>query len=759
MNTENGEVKFRNYDETDGLPGLQYHWNSNFYDTLKNEIYFGGHNGVTVINPEKVTDRIYKPPIFITQMRVNGKEKQVRHWSGGSTFDLKHWQNSITFEFAALDFAAPQNIEYAYKLLGFDDDWKIHSSDKAFAQYTNLPAGNYRFVVKATNADKIWSVVPATLNFTIAVPWWQTWWFKLILSLTLLFLVYGWMSLRERFLKSQNIKLEALVIQRTNELIMKQNEISEKNKMLLQSNEDLRQKNDEIQVMATQVEKAHKEKIQFFTSISHEFRTPLTLIVAPIHKLMKTSPSISKDVLDSMLHKMERNAQHLLGMIDEVLKIRKIEESTWDFRPEIQELAHYLKGIHAAFQPLSEETGIDFHLELTQEKVTARIDSHLLDIILNNLLSNAFKYSPKGSEVKLTLSQSEDYILLQVYNSGVGLDPEELKKIFDPYYQVRNNEYRSTGLGLALVKRLIELHKGIINVESENRDYVQFSIQIPRDIGHSLVVKNYAVEEVSSEMDEPIVALDFLTKDTRVLVVEDHRDLREMLQDELSDHCEVHLALNGSEGLKQATNLLPDLIISDVMMPVMDGYELCQAVKKEPNISHIPVILLTAMSSENDELVGLQFGADDYVTKPFHFDILLTKINNLIRHREELKRKYSSSFFIKSSELKVGTLDQEFLKKVDDLIINNLSNSDLEANFLCKALGYSRTTLYQKIKSLTGQSVNVYIRTIRLKQAAVLLRKGYNVSQSSQMVGFNSLAYFSESFKTQFGISPGSFSK
>lgn len=786
-----------NYTNDDGLQSNEFLGGSVF-KKKNGDLIFGGVEGFSIIHPESIENNECIPEVIITKLLVSNKEikpgdkdlllSKVISETDELTFN--YMQSVITFEFTALNYTNPEKNQFAYKLEGFDKDWN-YIATRRNVTFTNLEPKSYIFRVKASNNDGVWNEQGTSVIFHVLPPYWKTWWFRMVIILVLIFIVISWYTYRIRTMRMQKIKLESLVKQRTIELADEKETVEKQNDELLEKQNEILKQNVEIREMSEKVHQADEEKFKFFTNISHEIRTPITLILSPIEKLKATYLNDSQ--LQNQLSRIHRNALNLKRLVNQILDFRKIDSNSYPLRAYRYDLVAAIKEITAAFYDIATQNRIHFSFISEYKSIEAWIDFEKIDKIMYNLLSNAFRYTPSGGEISVKVSiktpaynkeksrvsytsgkaTERGYIVISVKDSGIGIPANQLEKIFERFYQTdqsMKNFQGGTGIGLTIARSLAEIHYGKITVESEVGKGSCFSVWLPLGSNHlrnSEIVmsdslpkqswnENLQVKMEDNKDETEGKATD--RKKTRILIVEDNAELRFYVKDCLKDEFDVIEATNGKEGLKQVRKTLPGIIVSDIMMPEMDGLEFCREIKTSIETSHIPVILLTAKSAQEHKLVGLESGADDYITKPFDYKELKIKLNNLCRTRELLKDKFSKELVLKPQDITLTSTDETFIRKAMEIVENNLSDSSFNISQFIADMGVSRSVFYMKIKELTNLSVNEFTKTLRLKRAAqLLLQNELSVSEISYIVGFNDPNHFGKCFKKQFGVSPGNF--
>lgn len=735
--------KFENYDLHDGLQSGQFMPGSAIR-CRGGRMLFGGTNGLNVFDPSKISSTQFEPEVLVTDLQIynatvpirsteNPKSPLLQSITLTSGVELSYRQNTLSFDFVALNYSFPEKTQYAYMMEGAEDSWNMVGS-KTSATYRNLSPGKYVFKVKATNQDGVWSKKVREIRITIRPPFWLTWWAYLIYAILVVLAVRA------------SLRLYTFRIRTLNKLKIARIE---------------QQKSEEV----------HQAKLEFFTNISHEFRTPLTLIIGPLERFIAAEEDSGRRKQLDMMH---RNANRLLRLVNQLMDLRKTERGEMKLKVQELDLVAFLQEMVFPFKELSHQKHIALQLKAEEEHILGWVDHEFLDKILYNLLSNAYKFTSSGGQIIISVRRESRYgqeqVRIGVEDTGKGMRPKELDRIFELFYQVPGGGstlQKGSGIGLHLTKMLVKLHKGEISVSSEEGRGTSFSVVLP------LQKEAYAAAELASEPLEKGVEADFpertisvepltdeeVTKHVgrlyTVLIVEDDDDIRRYIKDELYNQYNVIEACNGEDGLKMAGEFQPDAIISDVMMPVLDGVEMCKRLKLDITTSHIPIILLTAKSSIEDRIEGLESGADSYIPKPFNPAHLKTRIAKLIELRELLKQKFSKSISFQPSEVVATSPDEEFLQKALALIHENISNSDYNGDLLSKDLGMSRANLHRKLRSLLNQSSSEFIRNIRLKQAAVLLKQNkFTIAQVGYEVGFSSPTYFSACFSNYFKMSP-----
>jgi len=761
ISTSNGLTKFnpenksfKKYNTADGLQGLEFEANA-YLKTSSGEMFFGGINGFNSFFPNDIRINKYVPPVFITDFQIFNKrvipgEKNSPLSSDISLtkkINLDYDQSTFSFSFAALNYTAAENNKYAYKLEGFDKDWNYTGSNR-HAYYTNLDPGKYVFKVKASNNDGIWNNEGTSVEIIIFPPFWETWWFRILVLVLLISGAYAAYQFKR--------KLELKELEEA--------------------------KREEI----------HQTQLLFFTNISHEFRTPLSLILGPLEKLLKEN---SNTIFNHYYTTMYRNATRLLNLINELMDFRKVETGALKLKVIPGNLNLFVDEIAQEFMDLAIDKNIAFNVKSEKVYHDVWFDRHILEKIILNLINNSLKYTPDGGEITLEILSSlehlkpsfenqltlkstyvtKEYIFIRIADNGIGISKESIAHLFERYYRITESHLGS-GIGLAFVKSLTTLHKGSIRVSSEKHQGTEIIIGIPRNKddytagerwiqsseegGIRLESITFKPELISTAepKNEDIKPRDNASVLKHILIVDDNQELRTFLRESLSTVYKISEAEDGRNGLIKAKEQFPDLIISDVMMPGMNGIQFCKILKEDIETSHIPFLMLTAKDSIEAEIEGIESGADFYFSKPVSINLLLLTIKNIFTQRQKIKDHYSKDHHAEVRELVHSIKDKEFMDKILAIIESQLINPELDIEFLCLEIGMSRTKLYQKIKSITGQSIGEFIRTIRLRRAIEIMTcEDVLLTEVMYRVGIQTQSYFTKAFKKEFGKTPSQF--
>ena len=736
--------KLRNFTIVDGLQSNQF--NTGAYCRVSNgHMLFGGINGITSFRPETLIDNPYTPKPVINKLFVFNEEVLPNdetgilkeNIEGVDHIILKSSQNSFSISFVVSNYIAGKHNTFAYKLEGYNEEW-YKQGDISPVSYSNLPAGNYRFLLKAANNDGKWSKDMAVLHIKVLPVWYCTWWALSIFALSfvlLAFIIFRFFWLRKSM--QTEIRMERLD----------------------------KEKREEISQM----------KIRFYVNISHELRTPLTLIVAPLQELLSNVTGALGNV--KKLLYIQRNTKRLLHLVNQLMDYRRAELGIFELKPVYANIYKRVLNTFLNYESLAKRKDIDynFYSELQDEDVL--FDGTYLDLIVNNLLSNAFKYTGDGESVSVKLYKENKNVVLQVIDTGAGIPEDKQQKIFERFYQIENG-HEGSGIGLSLVQRLVELHHGQITLVSEVGEGSTFSIYIPQDksvysagelLGSSGELEEQRVYSTNAH-DMYVDDVEFVEVETNekeegskhgtILIAEDNEELRQYLSNGLSAQFNLIEAENGQQALDLLKDNDVDLILSDVMMPVMDGIKLCKSVKQNLRTCHIPVYLLSAKVDVKYQLKGLQVGADDYIPKPFSMEVLIAKILNMLRTRYRIFEHFSNTAEIEPDKITSNAMDEEMLKKAIAIVEKNISNVEFSTEQFASEMNMSRSNLHLKLKAITGKSAIDFIHKIRFNRACQLLKEGkYTVSEISFMVGYNTPSYFAARFKKYMGCLPTEYGK
>ncbi|WP_311952798.1 hybrid sensor histidine kinase/response regulator transcription factor [Mucilaginibacter terrae] len=756
ISTTNGIYQFnilkktlKNYNTNDGLQGMEFEFNS-CLKARDGTMFFGGTNGFNAFKPDSIKLNNFMAPIYFTSLEIfNQKIKPApnsvlsKDISYTGEIVLSPEQTSFGIEFALLNFVNPANNRYAYKLENFDRKWNdighLHH-----ASYTNLDPGKYIFKVKAANNDGLWNPKVATLTVIISPPFYKTWWFALLTIatvLTILYLAY-----------------------------------------------DFKKKLDHKTLIEKQKEEVLQLQLQFFTNISHEFRTPLSLIVGPLEALKNENSPVRQKKLYQVI---DRNAQRLMRLVNELMDFRKLQSGVLRLSIRPYHASELFGNIAAEFENIAAQKEINFEVSVQNDIDTVWVDGDFVEKIIYNLLNNAFKYTEAGGVVNFNVWTSmkehtaafqnqlqflhpvraEKYLYIRVKDSGIGISPESIVHLFERYYRI-SNAHLGSGIGLAFVKSLTELHRGDIYVYSERHKGTELIIGLPyrkedheagsmADAGYeSLVRLESTADTTDFEIDDYANEVPASGKEEhdRILLVDDNLELRTFLKDVLEKHYHIMEANNGKEGLTLAKENYPDIILSDVMMPEMDGIEFCYQVKNDLDTSHIPFVMLTAKDAIESKIQGTQSGADVYLTKPLSMALLLATVKNILDQQKKSREHYIKDYFLGTKDLVQTTKDKEFLDHFSNILDQQITNSDLDMVHLSQEMGMSQSKLYQKIKKLSGQSIVEFVRSYRLKKAVqIMVHEDISINEVIYRVGIQTASHFAKIFKKEYGKTPSQF--
>ncbi|MFW6327047.1 MAG: ATP-binding protein [Bacteroidota bacterium] len=773
MSSNRGIIKFNPetrdiniFTESDGLPTRQFNAGSFHKSPYTNKIYFGSNKGCVGFNPNQVeVDHMHGhltiSKLFINNQpigvgdTVNGQQVLKKAITHLDEVTLSHENREISFQLSHFNFVNPNQVRYSYKIVNYHNSWQVLPIGQDRISLMGLPQGEFVLKVKSYNHSEKETVKETELRITILPPWWKSLWAYLAYAVVLicLFLIIRRIMYAHAELKHK-VKIEQLN--------------SEKAALSLKTNKLELEKQKEVEEMKT----------RFFMNVSHEFRTPLTLILAPLEALIKRTKEAEAK---SQLTIVKRNANRLLKLVNQLLDMRKLETGNMKLSVSCGNVEEFMNDIFNTFKPLAESYGIDYQLNIECEESlhrkpwTGYFDPDILEKILFNLLSNAFKFTPQGGAVWLNVRFDEYYIQIEVTDTGTGIPENDLPHIFDRFFCNTHNK-TGTGIGLAFTKEITHLHKGTLRVKSNTGEHnhgTTFTLEIPisaekfndfeiSEKSHDLKIDPMTCPDIVpvNQGNNSSNTLSYKTKSLSVLIVDDNKDMLSLLEEHLKDEYHILTANNGLEAYNASVRHLPDLIISDVMMPEIDGIELSKKLKTDVKTSHIPIILLTAKATEKEQLEGLQTGVDDYISKPFNLDILKQKINNIFKNRKQLIKKYQENNFKNPISTGLNTVDQEFIKKLIDVIHEDIENPDLNVDYLAKKMFVSRAQLYRKMKALTGQSVNEFIRSVILhKSKEYLTEPGIRIIEVAEKCGYTSTNNFSTHFKNQFGCTPKAYIK
>jgi signal transduction histidine kinase/DNA-binding response OmpR family regulator/streptogramin lyase len=763
--------RFQNYFESDGLLSNVFVWDASF-QSKDGEIYFGSVNGLNVFYPDSIKDFNSRPNIYISELIIHNKKVNIRDKINGreiltknirytDRISLTHKEPVFSLEFLSLDNFNTDQIQYAYMLEGFEEDWTYTSSDRRFVSYTNLDPDIYTFRVKSTNSDGIWGYEEASLEIEILPPFWKTWWAYAAYILTLFILLY--------LLQMQIINMTRL-------------------KHDLQIEQLRHERDNELSQM----------KLNFFTNLSHEIRTPLTLIIGPIERILKSNEGGGK--IQQQLRLISKNAKRLFELTNQLLNFKDLEFDKLRLNAAKGNIVKFTKEIVIAFKQQAQIKNIDLNCSFEDKKIELWYDRNKLEVVIYNILSNAFKFTPRDGHILVSITMKNannnieenpeginqasfgqfpgkciDWVEISIKDSGPGISGKHIDNIFQRYYQVdklKEGDGAGFGIGLEQAKNLVVAHSGILKVISKEGIGSEFTICLPigkdhlaeseiiSDFKNSEHIDHYRFPEIGEEdkvraEDIKSIGIDEDKYIEEILIIDDNPDILKYLDQILQPDYKIIEALDGKSGFDSANEKIPDLIISDVMMPGMDGLELCRRLKSNARTSHIPVFLLTARTSLLYQIEGFDMGADDYITKPFNEKTLKTRIRNVLNTRRKLRDQFRREFILRPKDIAITTPDERFLEELLKVIEENVSDPEFNVEKLSREMAMSHSLIYKKLISLTGLTIVEFIRSIRLNCAAQMFAKlKLPVSEVSVAVGFNDPKYFSKCFQKQFNKTP-----
>jgi signal transduction histidine kinase/ligand-binding sensor domain-containing protein/DNA-binding response OmpR family regulator len=753
-------------------------------------LYIAGGKDILALNADSFYNT-YIPSIVLTRLLLFNNEvlmdknsflKEHINFIKEITFTYK--QSDISFEFSALNLLLPDNNKYSYKLEGYDNEWHPLSKNRT-ANYLKLPPGRYLLKIKGTNNDGIWSKQVKTIAITILPPWWKTWWFRALTGIAIILSIMGFIRYRTQKVIQKNIILEKTVKERTKEIEEQKRELEQQADYLQEINIELKERQDELEALTTELktqseqlfdanknlQKLNATKDKFFSIIAHDLKNPFQAILSSADTLAKKYEQLADDKRKDHINTIKESSTGAYNLLENLLNWARTQTNAIEISTERVNIAELIHNTVQLYKVNAENKTITVVSDVP-EKTFAFVDKNMLTTIVRNIFSNAIKYTYPGGKVEISAFEDKDETQISISDNGVGMDAKSLENIF----HVTTHRSASgtlgesgTGLGLIICKEFIEKNNGSIVASSQPGIGTTFTLSLPVKEVSSVQAKEHKPETSTLKSSEEVTyyssnvveknSVDEEVKGSRVLIVDDNPNIRENLKQFLSEYFDVYEAADGKEGLSIAYEMVPDIIISDVMMPEPDGYELCEKIKTDERTSHIPVILLTVRSSDTSRIKGIETGADDYVTKPFNMEYMLARIENLIRSRNELRKRFAKEITLEPKDITITSLDEKFLTKALDVVEKNMTNQEFDSNELVSAMGMSRSGLFLKLKALTGQSATEFIRTIRLKRAAkILTQKAMNISEVCYSVGFKHPVYFSRSFSKQFGMSPSEYS-
>lgn len=733
----NGNSKtFVNYYVSDGLLNDEYRRGA-VYQSKSGEMFFGGTEGISSFYPFKIENSEQLRNLVFTNLFIYNEKVEVgnnsflkKNINSAEKIEIAPNIKSFSLGFVALEYNNPAKVIYQVKMAGFESDWKTLPLGNKLATYTNLRYGTYEFHVRAFYPNS--KPIERSITIEILPPFWLTWWAKFIYFLITVAIGY-WVYRR--------------ILQK-----------------IEQRKEDL-QKENENQIM--------QSKLQFFTDISHEIRTPLTLILTPIERLINETP---EGVLRNTYRLINQNGQRILRLVNQIMEMRKLDRGQVKLLTNETDVYIFIREIVSSFDQIIIEKDCEFNLEFADNLPKVWIDKEKLDKIIFNVLSNAFKYIPKSGKISLNVDTFQGNLRIRISDSGPGISPDQRDVIFNRFYQIQDESNRNklgTGIGLHLSRSLVEIHHGKIYVDENIESGACFVILIPldnsylqpdemtniqQDVNLAVLVQPSLNYDLHEESERNINYPKSVKNKYKLLIVEDNKDIRNYIFDILERDYQIIQADNGNLGLELAIKEMPDCIVSDIMMSGMDGIELCKKIKTNEKTCHIPVIILTAKTTIEQRVEGLEVGADSYIPKPFNIEHLKVRISKLIELRQTIKRKYEGKYDIPQEQIKVKSLDEKMLEKFEKIVKEQMDNPDLSVEIISQQIGISRSQLQRKLKQVTNQNPSDYLKTMRLRFAAnLLINKEMTISEVTYACGFASLSHFSNSFREHYGMSPSRF--
>jgi signal transduction histidine kinase/ligand-binding sensor domain-containing protein/DNA-binding response OmpR family regulator len=729
-NGNGATYSFKNYDESDGLQGKEFNENAAL-KTSRGELIFGGGNGFNIFYPNAIALNKNVPPVVLTDLqifnksilpgeKINGRILLTAAIAETRSITLKPGENVFSLEFASLNYFHPEKNRYAYMLEGFNKEWLYTDALQRKATFTNLDPGTYTFRVKASNNDGVWNDTGLTLQIRVLPPFWKTWPAFLCYAL----LILGALLLARRIIQERE-RLKFRMEQQTQE--------------------------------AARMHELDTLKIRFFTNVSHEFRTPLSLIITPLEKIIRQT---TEGNLKGQLELMQRNARRLLNLVNQLLDFRKMEVQEIKLHTAEGDIVGFVQELTGSFSDLSDKKHIRLAFQSNVQELKMLYDTDKIEKILFNLLSNAFKFTPEQGSISVSVNYQEAAAQLEiaVKDNGIGIPLEKQDHIFERFFQHEvptSMVNQGSGIGLSITREFVKMHGGSISVDSAPEMGSCFTVLLP--VKTTTTVVPGAVQETirNNTAVAPATPVNTSSKKPVVLLVEDNEDFRFYLKDNLGQYFQIIEAENGLAAWKLLQHTLPHLIVSDISMPEMDGLELCKKVRSQQRTAHLHIVLLTARAEEAQQLEALETGASDYITKPFNFEVLLSRLKNIISQQSSLRKTFQQHIDAHPSEVAISSADEQFIQQALEIVEKNISNPDFSVEELSRALFMSRVSVYKKILALTGRSPIEFIRSIRLKRAARLLEKSQlTVAEVAYEVGFNNPKYFTKYFKMEYNVLP-----
>ncbi|NDV68538.1 two-component regulator propeller domain-containing protein [Dysgonomonas sp. 25] len=777
---------FVNYTKYDGLVNEQFYWNAGYKSPTNKNLYLGNMGGLSELKGNNQYLFPKREKVTFTKLQVLNKTV----WSNekyletdivyADHIDLHERDKSFSIEFSAMDYDNPSTVVYSYRLLGFEDDWVDVQADRRFVSYTNLKPGAYTLQVRSMSGNHDWTDNISEIDITVHPFFYKTGWF---IALCVLFIFIGIVSFyrwRVQSFKKQREILHKKVEERT-QVLKEQKALLEdqamelkfQNEMLVSQNEKILSQQKQLIDMSKKVQEATSDKISFFTNITHEFRTPITLIIGPIERALKLSTN--QKVIEQLQY-VARNSKHLLSLVNQLMDFRKVESGNMPFNPVTGNLINFLNEILYPFESYANERNIVIRKFYRLIHPYVLYDEEAIRKVVTNLMSNAIKFTPDNGVVSIYLTSLADKnnntetLYLCIQDTGIGIREEDRSRIFNRFYQSKDNEQypisgqSGTGIGLYLSKKIITIQGG--SIEAKNNHVKGASIRVLLPLFRE---KSVTSTEIDATMDDKAIDMEndplkniLGEQKLHILVVEDNHDMRKYIRSILSDYYKVLEASNGEEALDIIKSKNIDFIISDLMMPVMDGLELSKKVKSDYTISHIPFLMLTAKTNVETRICSFKTGVDEFISKPFDEELLLTRINNILESRRAYQRRFSLKMDVNELNIAEESIDDRFLRKAIEIVKENYRNPEYEVSDFIDAIGMSKSVTNRKMHTLAGQSPGNFIRNYRLSVAYELLQnsKGnMSISEIAYEVGFNDPKYFTRCFTKHFGTAPSEINR
>jgi ligand-binding sensor domain-containing protein/signal transduction histidine kinase/DNA-binding response OmpR family regulator len=749
--------KLTNMTQNWGIPDMQYFRKAAFR-SKDGHLYFGGLKGFIVLHEDSNYCYNIEPPLFVTKLFIRDIEQKAniegspitKDISLYKTLTLNHNQTFITLEYSALDYVDNAKIQFKHKLEGFDKEW-VKSENERKTSYTNIPPGTYIFKLICTNSDGNWSKKPFELTIIVLPPWWKTVWAKTLFILLFCSLITGIILYRERSIKLENKKLEKLVETKTQELKSSNQTLSEQNITIQDHYEDLREKQLVIEIKNNQLQEALNVKDKLMTVIAHDFRNPLTTMQGFAKLLSEKIKARGLTELQPNIDAISVSANTLQTQMTELLEWSVSKDNAANYKPKDIDLSIVMADVLS----LVNETVTHKKIAIETKYLAgsyAFVDSRMISTVFRNLIINSVKFTPQGGTISLKIDETEEWIEILVKDTGIGMNQEQIEELLSDK-NLLSSDYRS-GFGIQICRTFIKRNKGYLHISSELGKGSEFTVILPKGQQMQKTTRNINILE-----EEPINSVIQTSDDNQsILIIDDNKELTSYLKEVFAENFTVYEAFNGREGLKIAQDILPDIILSDINMPLLDGKELCNQLKSNSLTNHIPIILVSGKTLPQDQIDGLLKGADDYVVKPFNVSVLKQKVFSILKNREILASRYSKKKSMVSDFKLPESIDDKLIDEITKNIIENITNSNFDVEMLAKDVGMSRSQLYRKTKAVLGMSPIDYINSLKFQKSVEMLKTGkYRISEIAYELGFSDARYFSSSFAKRFGVPPSSF--